>query len=449
MRNLLKHIVLLVLMGLTATAVMGQDYKKMRAEIKQKQRTARAEIQDLNNQIDQYQERLDLAERKYERLKEQYEDLKRVIVLQEKKISKLIEEQNHIKEEIAVISDEIETNEEQLAQLIENYKKTLRYIYKHGRSSQLALIFSSASINQMLVRSYYLEKFEEYRQKQAEQIREKQAELKLNKEQLEEAQAKNEDVLAEIQTEKAEQEEKRAMQEKNVALLQENKEEIQADLKQWQREKEKLDNTLTSYVLEEQRIRKAQEELIQQREAERKRKLAEAATIADSARRVYEMEKYSTPITIAEEGYISDSRLEEIENTFQAKKGNLDWPVKSSTISEHFGKRRHPVYGTTTPSLGIEIITDRREEVRVVHPGKVIAVQPFSYYGDVVMVKHGRFITAYGNLSQVLVQKNAILEKGDIIGLSGDENSVKGKSLFFIIRDDRTTLDPEKWLSSK
>ncbi|MDZ7716215.1 MAG: peptidoglycan DD-metalloendopeptidase family protein [Balneolaceae bacterium] len=449
MIKLVKHITLWVLLCLAATAAMGQDYKEMRAEIKQKQKTARAEIQDLNDQIDQYQERLDLAERKYERLYNQYEDLKRVIALQEKKISKLVEEQNHIKEEIAVISDEIETNEEQLAQLIENYKKTLKYIYKHGRTSQLALIFSSASINQMLVRSYYLEKFEEYRQKQAEQIKEKQAELKLNKSQLEEAQTKNEDILAEIQAEKAEQEEKRAQQEKNVALLQENKEQIQAELKRKQREKEKLDNTLTSYVLEEQRIRKAQEELIQQREAERKRRLAEAAAIQDSARRISEMEKYSTPITIAEEGYISDSRLEEIESSFQSQKGSLSWPVESSTISEHFGRKRHPVYGTITPSLGIEIITDRREEVRVVHPGKVIAIQPFSGYGDVVMVKHGRFITAYGNLSQVLVQKNTILQKGDIIGLAGDENSVRGKSLFFLVRESKTNLDPEKWLSSK
>jgi len=74
---------------------------------------------------------------------------------------------------------------------------------------------------------------------------------------------------------------------------------------------------------------------------------------------------------------------------------------------------------------------------------------PITGYGDVVLVSHGKFITAYGNLSQVMVTKRDILRKGDMIGLSGDENSPRGQSVFFMVRETNTNMDPENWLSKK
>ncbi|NIT56568.1 MAG: peptidoglycan DD-metalloendopeptidase family protein [Aliifodinibius sp.] len=138
--------------------------------------------------------------------------------------------------------------------------------------------------------------------------------------------------------------------------------------------------------------------------------------------------------------------MEEIETRFASNKGKLPWPVDSRTIAEHFGNKVHPVYGTKTPNLGIEIVTDAQSSVEAVHEGYVIDVRPIPGYGDVIFVKHGRFITAYGNLSEVMVRKSEVLSKGDILGLSGDEDSPKGESLFFLIRENDKNLDPENWL---
>lgn len=425
----------------------GQDFKEMRKELVQKQQNTRAEIRELNEQINQFQERLNLAEQKYDRLYEQYEDLKRIVALQEEKINKLQTEQSHIKEEIEVTGREIVQNREKLDKLIENYKETLRYIYKHGRTSQLALIFSSGSINQMLVRSYYIKKFEEYRAEQARNIEEAQAELKNNKEQLEQAREKNAEVLAEIKSEKQEQEKKKQLQEKNVTLLRQDRQQIQEKLNQVQRQKEKLNNTLSALILEEERVRKEQEARIRRLEEERIEKLAEAQDIEDEAEREREVAKYSEPIS--RENFLGEAELNQIEASFAREKGSLPWPVESGTISEHFGRKRHPVYGTVTSNLGVEIVTGPRQPVRAVHDGYVIDVLPFTGYGDVVMVSHGKFITAYGNLSEVMVSKQDVLNKGDMIGLSGDEDSVRGQSIYFIVRESVTNLDPEKWLSQK
>lgn len=447
MKKIYIHIAFICCLLVVAGSALGQDYKKMREEIVQKQENTREEIKQLSDQIDTYEKRLKLADQKYKTLYKQYQDLKHLIALQDEKISKLQTEQSHIEEEIRVTTNSLEQKHKELEQLIDNYKKTLGYLYKHGRTSQLALIFSSTSINQMLVRAYYLEKFNNFREEQARKIRESEKELERTKEQLVEAQAKNEDVLAEIRDEKKQLAEKKEHQAENVALLRENRQEIQQKLKEIQKHNEELNNTLTRLIRKEEKIRKAQEERLRRLEQERKQKLAAAKKIENDAKRASEMAKYSEPVEIG--NYVSSAEMEKVEASFAQKKGNLPWPVESHTISEHFGTRRHPVYGTVTPNLGIEIVTEPRTSVRVVHDGVVLSIMPFTWYGDVVMVKHGRFITAYGNLSEIMVRENQILEEGDIVGLSGDEDSAKGESLFFLLRENNENLDPENWLQAE
>lgn len=439
----------------TVSSALGQnrgvqDYQQMRKEIVKKQKNTRAEIQQLNKQIRKFEERFELADKKYEALYEKYQNLKQVIALQDQKISKLESEQAQIWEEIDVTTRLLGQKRQELNQLIENYKKTLGYLYKHGRTSQLALIFSSSSINQMLVRAFYLEKFNDFRERQAEEIQEAEKELEQTKAELEEAKSKNEDVLTEIRDEKEELAKKQQQQEKNVALLRENRDEIKESLKRAQEQYENLENTLASYEEREkeieEEIKAAQRREVRRRELERQRNLKEAKKIKDDIKRSREVAKYSEPI---EEEVMNSTSSKRLEESFANYKGRLPWPVESRTISEHFGNRRHPVYGTVTPRLGIEIVTDEQASVQVVHDGHVIDITPIPGYGDAIIVKHGRFITAYANLSQILIRKNEIVKQGDIIGISGDEDSPRGESLFFLIRENNENLDPELWLQTE
>lgn len=446
MKNLRIFIALFLLSLLGFATAYGQDYQEMRAQIIQQQKNTRAEIEDLNEQIQTYEKRLERADEKYEELYEKYKNLKNLIALQDQKLSKLQSKQSQIQKEIEITSRSLEQKEKELNQLIESYKKTLSYLYKHGRTSQLALVLSASSINQMLVRSYYLQKFNDYRENQAREIRETKKELEQNREQLVEAQDKNEDVLEEIREEKSQLAEKKQQQEKNVSLLRENRDRIKNELEKRQKQKEELNRRLSELIEREEKIREERERQIRAREAERKRKLSAAKEIKNDAERAREMAKYSQPVSRG--NFMDSESLKQIEQQFAQNKGQLPWPVDSRTVSEHFGNRRHPVYGTVTPHPGIEIVTDSAASVRAVHPGYVFAIQPFPGFGDVVLVKHGRFITAYGNLSQIKVNKSQILERGDIVGLAGDSNSALGESLFFLIRENNDNLDPEKWLRS-
>ena len=120
--------------------------------------------------------------------------------------------------------------------------------------------------------------------------------------------------------------------------------------------------------------------------------------------------------------------------------------MEGGTITERFGERVHPVFRTRTSHPGIDIAVRSRSPVQVVHDGYVFAVQPFTGFGNVIMVHHGRYKTVYGNLSDVFVSRGQVLKSGDVIGLSGDENSIRGEVLFFMIRDGSNNVNPESWI---
>lgn len=442
----LKIILCLAFCFLAVLPASAQNFRQLRQAILEQQAQTRSQIEEIDALINRYRRRLNEAEQKYEEVYERYENLQRLLALQKQKISSLQKEQRQIDEEISVTEQKLEQQEQKLEQLIEDYKETMRYLYKHGRTSQLALILSAKSINQMMVRNYYLKEFENYREQQAAEIRQTQADLKESQAQLDSAAARNDELLAEIQEERESLEERTKQQQANVKLLRLDKEKYEEQLAEERRNRQEFEETLAQL---EQQLEEAEERRRQQL-AEQENSAAnetdEEITEEDAPSEVPVAENVNYS---GEVGFLSDEEMANIENSFAAQKGELPWPVSSSTISEHFGRRRHPVYGTVTQNLGIEIVTQPRSEVRVVHDGFVYGVQPVAGYGDVVFVKHGKFITAYGNLSRVTVRKDTIVEEGDLIGYSGDQNSALGEAVFFMLRSGNQSVDPETWIKNK
>ncbi len=427
----------LMISGLLASSISGrQTYDEKRQKILEEQTNTRAEINVLNARIRSYEQRIDQSQNKYQELFKQYEDINRLISLQDNKLGALELEQLQIQEEIQITSEEIDLRERDLNQLIQNYKDILLYTYKNGRTSNLELVLSSESINQMLVRSYYLQKLEEQKVKQAEQIRFQRADLEVIKEDLQQSHFKNELILGEIRDEKIVLGTQQTVQRQNVEKIKAESTNLLSELRKVRQQKENLEQNFSSLIADEDRIRKA--------ENDRLARLAEARNIADAARRADEVAKYSTPVTTS---FVSDETLLAYEQNFAASKGKIGWPVNSSTVSKKFGITRNPLYGTRTEHPGINIVTDSGTDVRVVADGYVFAIQPSPGYGNAVFVKHGSYFTVYGNLSEINVQNSSILKAGTVIGKSGTESSELGETLFFMVRKNNTNLNPEDWLT--
>ena len=136
------------------------------------------------------------------------------------------------------------------------------------------------------------------------------------------------------------------------------------------------------------------------------------------------------------------------EQNFATSRGKLPWPVNSRTISQKFGVTRNPLYGTSREHNGINIVTDPASPVRAVADGYVVSVLPVRGYGNVVLMKHGSYYSLYGNLSEVDVPASSVIKAGTMVGRSGTNISEMGETLFFMIRKNKTDLNPEDWLST-
>lgn len=427
--------------------VHAQNYQNIRLQLQEEQESTRSEIQSLRRQIINYEDQVSEARDEYDSNYEQYQNLQREIALRNAVIRSMEEERAAILEELTITQEQINDLTEDLNTIIENYKATLSYLYKHGRIPDKVLLFSSASFNQMMVRSYYLQRFEEYRINQAQQITELQDELKLREEELENARHRNRQNIAETEEERRDLEQRMQDQEHQVARLRRDRERLEQRLNATRNEVDNMEHTLAGLIEEETRIREAEQERLERLEQERLRRLAHAENIRSRREREAQIARFSSPVDRT--NIPTEEQLQLIEASFEEQKGELPWPVSSRVISARFGNRINPVYGTNIDNPGIEIVTEPRSEVRSVHDGYVFAVQPISGFGNCVFIKHGRFITVYGNMSQINVSRNTFVEKGDVIGTSGDDDSLKGASLFFMIREENTNIDPEPWFSSR
>jgi murein hydrolase activator len=124
--------------------------------------------------------------------------------------------------------------------------------------------------------------------------------------------------------------------------------------------------------------------------------------------------------------------------------GALPWPAEG-VLSARFG-RRPP--GTAGPAVrtGIELSLPEGHPVHAIHEGTVAFADPFSGYGNLVIVDHGdKAYSLYGHLSSISVKKGDRVDASSTVGLAG-RNPSGNPSLYFELRVDGKPVDPVQWL---
>ena len=427
----------------------AQNYERMRSEVQQQQQEARENIEFLRSQIARIESRVTETATEYNQLYRQFQEAEREISLRNQIVSELEEESRSIGRELNIIQASYIEYEADLERLLSTYKDFLRQVYKQGNQSEVMLLVTSSSLNQAQIRRYYLRKFAAFRERQAQAIREAQEQLLVKREEMEEARQRNQQVLAEARRERNRMQTRREQQAATIAQLQEDRRSLEAQLEQSRTEIEDLTNLFNQLIAEEERLRRAEEERFRQLEAERQRRLAEARQIEDQAERERQIARYSEPVRRTSTAAFTPEELELISESFNASRGQLPWPTSEGAISRRFGNYIHPVHRTSTPNPGIHISTEPRTQIRAVHDGYVIEVMAIMGFDDAVFISHGDFYTAYANLTEINVRKNSRVRAGDIIGLSGDEDSTNGTAVVFFLHDGSRYIDPEPWITNR
>ena len=389
---------------LSVIQLNAQDYQARQKKLEAQKITLKKEINQINSLIAE-------SKKRSKNLADDLEDLQLKISVRDKLININNSQLNNLTNIINNQNDRIDDLEVNLSNLKNEYEKIIYNSYKK-RSTQMKLmfLFASENINQAFKRFQYFKQYSKYRKKQADRIVQVQQEIEDNIDSL---------VISKNQKEK---------------LIQENK-----DVKQsLTKEKQQQDN-LFKGLLKNQKDYAAQ---INKKEKQAKlidneiQKLIRLA-IAESNKN-----NNSTNFALTPEGRL-------ISTNFQANRGRLPWPVKEGVIVRRFGTQPHPVVRTTTiNSNGISIATSPNSIAYSVFDGEVLSVYGFSGGNPGVLIRHGKYISNYQNLSSIFVKKGDKINANDEIGVVFTNESNGKTVLKFNIFNELKPENPTIWLDN-
>ena len=113
-------------------------------------------------------------------------------------------------------------------------------------------------------------------------------------------------------------------------------------------------------------------------------------------------------------------------------------------ITSYFGERTDPISGSGGQlHSGVDIGVPTGTKVLAAAKGVVTEVGSSDSWGKYLRYRadDGR-VAIYAHLSDVLVNKNDIINQGDIVALSGNTGASTGPHLHFGIYEDGKSIDP-------
>lgn len=133
---------------------------------------------------------------------------------------------------------------------------------------------------------------------------------------------------------------------------------------------------------------------------------------------------------------------------FEQNRGKMPIPVKG-VITDKFGVHTHPTEtNLKINNKGINISITSNSAIRSIFSGVVSKVFSFQGFNNVVMIRHGDYISVYSNLDNVTVKAGDKVGIGEKIGNIIYDNS-GNKSFHFELWQNKTPLNPELWLKAK
>ncbi|MFN8229637.1 MAG: peptidoglycan DD-metalloendopeptidase family protein [Bacteroidia bacterium] len=385
------------------------------------------------------------------------------------KIEKRQELISTINAEIAILNQNIKQNEGQyntLKQTLEklklDYAKMIIAAQRNQDAySKLMFLFSSENFNQAYTRLKYMQQYNTYRKKQAQEITTTQLEILAKLDELK-AQKHEKNVLLGVEeSEKKNLDSEKAEQEEVLTSLQTKEKELKHELEKKKQDAIALQTAIKKLIAEEIK-RKAEEAMKEAQAKAAKKALAEKEAKALADKKNKKDKKNNTNTTSNNNTEVVEVKVEKKENLFMPEltpeaealsddfennKGKLPWPVMKGMICESYGEHEHPaIKGFMMMNNGVEICSNNGAQARAVFAGEVTGITVSPTGGKFVIIRHGEYLSVYTNLTEVFVktgQKITIKQAIGVIGFNDDEGKC---AMNFQVWKGQKTLDPAGWL---
>lgn len=353
------------------------------------------------------------------------------------------------------LADSVNATQTRVNALKSSYASSLRSIRSQRQlSSATAFIFSSRSFSEARRRMRYLSELGEWQKEKSSQLKTSLAELEDRKTRLDSTRSRLATAMTELRHDRSRLEGMQTRSDALVGRLRKQGKRLESTLADQQKQARRLDEELNRIIEEE--ARKAAEAERQRIAREKKAKEeAERRKREEEARRKKQPVKPKTPTTSKPTEPMKPAKpaapkpAPTTAATFAQAKGRLPMPVSgSAVIVSDFG--RHSYKGLSKVEVqnnGIDIETTPGSHATAVYPGVVSMVIVMDGYHNVVLVRHGEYLTVYAGLADLAVRKGQEVKTGQALGkIWSNPDDGNRTRLHFEVRHEKDKLDPAQWL---
>ena len=345
-------------------------------------------------------------------------------------INAINRELNNVQITIAVDSIQVNRLSKQLHDLKSEYERMIYNAYRiMNGHNQLMFIFSAKDFNQAYQRMKYYQQYAAYRRHQAEHIESTKKAITAHRKDLEDVKSQKLNLVQSKQSEKQKLDHEKTEKTNAVKEFSSQEKQLLATLKTKQQAAQRLENAIEKLIADD--IRASEERMRKKEAKENKTGTTPKTNVTPAAMDFTPKEK-------------------ELSSSFSANRGRLPWPCDRGFISGSFGEHAHPVLEhVKVKNNGIDIMTERGSAVKTVFGGKVSRVMSLPSLNNVVIIRHGEYLTVYSNLDEVSVRDGQEVTVKQSIGKvhagSGDQKS----ELHFELWCGKVIQNPEEWLAGR
>jgi murein hydrolase activator len=369
---------------------------------------------------------------------------------------------NTINAELNELNKDIKQNENKsqllksnLEKLKNDYAKMIVFAQRNQDSySKLMFIFSANNFNQAYTRLKYMQQYNEFRKKQAVEIIATQTELLANLAELKAQRHQKNVLLGNEEEEKQNLSSEKQEQEQVLTSLQQKEKELKQELEKKKQDAIQLQLAIKKLIAEEIK-RKAEEAAKAEATALANKKAKEVEekkkTKKDKKNNIEKNNVEVVDVKPDKKEILNIPDLNEaaeaLSEDFENNRSKLPWPVAKGVICEGYGEHEHPaIKGFMMMNNGVEICATKGMQARAIFAGEVSGITISPTGGKFVIIRHGEYLSVYTNLSEVAVKTGQKISVKQIIGtILYDEEEGK-TSMNFQIWKGQKTMDPSGWL---
>lgn len=398
-----------------AAPVFSVHAEETKEDVEQQKEEAQQAQEEANANAEKYQKKVDKLTAAVNELDKQATDISTQIVEKKQQAEDL---QNEIDETQTKLAEAQVSEDNQY----EAMKKRIQYLYEEGDVAYIDALMSSASFEDSLNKSEYVDQLSTYDQKQLNKLVKTKNDIAEYQQTLKDDLADVEKVKADLETKQADLDDIISQKNAEINKYSDDVEMQKALAAEYAKQESELDDKLAELARQEQ----------QRLEEERKQREAEQQQQDNNG---------------GSDNSGSDSDNSGSNNGGSTTgSGQFIWPV-SGPITDYFGPRESPTAGASSNHMGIDIGCSYGVPIAAADAGVVTVAEWGESGGNYVMIDHGNgFVTMYLHNSSLAVSVGDVVSQGQTIAYAGSTGYSTGTHCHFSVFLNGSYVNPLDYL---